>query len=342
MRTAIRTGSERSNPAPQSLIGSERMIGDSQVIQDVKTSIAKVAVSDCSVLITGETGTGKELVAQLIQQNSRRRDKPFICVNCAAIPESLFESELFGFERGAFTGAHATREGWLEQANGGTIFFDEIGDMTLNSQAKILRALESKDVQRLGSRHTRQLDFRVIAATNCNVKSQVKEATFRADLYFRLSVVSIHVPPLRDRKQDILSLIDRLIQEFNGVCARNVKGFTESALGLLLNYAWPGNVRELRNVVEATFVNLPNTDVPWIDLPKPMLTSFQEIKPETPNERDELLAALLSTGWNKSRTAEKLHWSRMTLYRKLAKYRLCANSDQPGKCKIAAPGATEV
>jgi transcriptional regulator with PAS, ATPase and Fis domain len=333
MQKLIRMTSERSNPA-QSLAGSERMVGESQIIQDIKSYIEKAAASDCSVLITGETGTGKELVAQLILQNSRRRDKPFICVNCAAIPESLFESELFGFERGAFTGAHATREGKLEQADGGTIFFDEIGDMSLSSQAKILRALESKGVQRLGSRHTRQLDFRVIAATNCNLKSQVKNATFRADLYFRLSVVSIHVPPLRDRKQDILSLIERLIQEFNRICARNVQGFTESALSLLLNYAWPGNVRELRNVVEATFVNLPNSDIPWIDLPKPMLALFQEVKPGIPNERDELLAALLSTGWNKSRTAEKLHWSRMTLYRKIAKYRLCA--------KIAAAGATEL
>jgi DNA-binding NtrC family response regulator len=294
------------------------MIGGSSSMQEIKTHLLKVAAAESNTLITGETGTGKELVASLIHRYSRRRSNPFICINCAAIPDSLLESELFGYERGAFTGAHSLKEGRLKLADGGTLFFDEIGDMSAYAQAKILRAIESKAVERLGGTKSVPLDIRVIAATNRNLEQLVTEEKFRADLYFRLNVANIHLPPLRERKEDLPMLCQYYIKAMNRQFGQQVEGVADETLASLLRYEWPGNVRELKNVIEAAFVNQPARRIALVDLPQQFRARLSEGVPQ--DERDQLLDALFSTNWNKSQAAQKLHWSRMTLYRKMMKY----------------------
>ncbi len=298
------------------------MIGSGPVALQIRDSIRKVAVSNANVLITGETGTGKELVAELIHRHSARWHGPFVCVNCAAIPDTLLESELFGYERGAFTGALRRQEGKLRLANGGTIFFDEIGDMSLQGQAKILRAIETRQVLRLGGTAGVTLDIRILAATNRNEASLSNDGGFRKDLYFRLNVAHIHLPPLRDRKVDIPELLDFYREHFNKLLKCDVHGFSHEVLQLFVHYPWPGNVRELKNTVEALFLNSPATLVGVEDLSDQVRSRLSVRDSVTYTESDRVLSALLSTNWNKSRAAEKLHWSRMTLYRKLAKYHL--------------------
>jgi len=298
------------------------LVGESRPIQEISVYIPKVATTDCNVLITGETGSGKELVAQLIHKDSPRRQKPFVCINCAAIPDSLLESELFGHEKGAFTGAHAFSEGKLKLANGGTVFFDEIGDMSPYAQAKILRTIESKEVYRLGGRNRIALDFRVIAATNRDLEIMVGADNFRKDLYFRLNVARIHIPPLRERKEDLLPLISYYIEELNWQFGREVEGFSEDALEYLTRYDWPGNVRELRNLLEATFINLPPRRISFMDLPEQFRRRLSVTENLPVDERDRMLSALFSTNWNRSKAAQKLHWSRMTLYRKMKRYQV--------------------
>jgi DNA-binding NtrC family response regulator len=304
------------------LIDAQGMIGRSPVMQEVKAYLARVAAADSSVLITGETGTGKELVAAFIHQHSRRQQRPFVSVNCAAIPDSLLESELFGYTRGAFTGASASQEGKMQSANGGTIFFDEIGDMSPYAQAKILRAIETREVQPLGAKKSVPVDVRVVAATNQDLEQLTSENKFRKDLYFRLNVARIHLPPLRDRKEDIPALFNHYIQEFNQRFGREVEGFTEEALAYLLCYEWPGNVRELKNLLEAIFVNLPPRQVSFLDLPEQFRKRLRDTEGLPQDERDRLLSALFATNWNMSKAAQKLHWSRMTLYRKMEKYHI--------------------
>jgi DNA-binding NtrC family response regulator len=302
-------------------IGGE-IIGESLLMQKIKAYLLKVAATESNTLITGETGTGKELVASLIHANSRRRQKPFVCINCAAIPDSLLESELFGYERGAFTGAHALKEGKLKLADGGTVFFDEIGDMSLYAQAKVLRAIESRAVERLGGTRSLPLDVRVIAATHRNLEELITEGKFRADLYFRLNVARIQLPPLRERKEDLSALCACLISDMNRRFGLAVAGVAEDALAALLRYDWPGNVRELRNAIEAAFVNRPTRAISLADLPA-HLRHRSGIATELPqDERDQLLGALFATNWNKSQAAQKLRWSRMTLYRKMTKYHI--------------------
>jgi transcriptional regulator with PAS, ATPase and Fis domain len=282
----------------------------------------QVAQTDSNVLITGETGTGKQLVAEMIHRNSLRRDRAFVCINCAAIPDTLLESELFGYERGAFTGAFSLKEGWLKAANGGTAFFDEIGDMSHYAQAKILRTIETKELQRLGAQKSIALNLRVIAATNQDLEGLMSEGKFRKDLYFRLNVARVHLPPLRDRKEDIPLLLQHYIRELNLRFGREIEGFTDEALECLLQYSWPGNIRELKNLVEAIFVSLPSRRISVMDLPQHFIKQLR-IREDCPQgERDRLLAALLSTNWNMSKAAQKLQWSRMTVYRKVAKYRI--------------------
>ncbi len=303
------------------LIDGQQMIGDSPPMLEIKAYIAKVACTDSNVLITGETGTGKELVAGLIQKNGPRRQKPFVCINCAAIPDTLLESELFGYERGAFTGANSPREGKLKLADGGSIFFDEIGDMSLYAQAKILRAIESKEVQRLGGRRSIPLDVRVIAATNQDLERLALEGKFRRDLYFRLNVARIHLPPLRERKNDIPSLCRHYIRELNCRFGLAVEGFTEEALACILRYDWPGNVRELRNLLEGIFINLPCQRISFMDLPEQFRQHFKDTG-FLQGERERVLSALSATHWNVSKAAQQLRWSRMTLYRKMTKYHI--------------------
>ena len=297
-----------------------RMIGESASMRDVKRYIAQAASTDCSVLVTGESGTGKELVAQLIHAASDRRRRALMCINCAAIPEGLVESELFGYERGAFTGAQSAYEGKLTQADGGTAFFDEIGDMSAYAQAKILRLTESREIIRLGGRRGIALDIRIVAATNQDLERLVAEGRFRRDLYFRLNVARIQLPPLRERREDIPLLVEHFIAELNRRYATDVTQLTAESLDHLLAYGWPGNVRELRNVLEAVWLERPPGDPARLALPDGVRRRLLCDDTSRGGERDRLLSALRSTNWNKSRAAQHLQWSRMKLYRKMAKY----------------------
>lgn len=318
----------RATPSPQnktpdsSLDGCEPLIGDSPTMGMVKSYILRAAVTDSTVLITGESGTGKELAAELIHRNSLRNKKPLVCVNCAALPDSLLESELFGYERGAFTGANASQRGKFEQANGGTIMLDEIGDMNLYAQAKILRTIESKEICRLGGSKSTPLNVRFIAATNQDLERLLTEKKFRLDLYYRLNVARIHLPPLRKRKDDILELFNHFIRELNQRFGRSVVGFTDEALDYLMRYDWPGNVRELKNLCEAIFINLPARKISFLDLPYLYQKRLKEVEALPQSERERLLSALFTTNWNVSKAARKLNWSRITVYRKLEKYHI--------------------
>lgn len=296
------------------------MIGDSESIKEIKMSLLRIAATDSTVLITGETGTGKELAAGIIHKNSPQSKMPFICINCAAIPDSLLESELFGYERGAFTGAIVSKAGKFEQANGGTIFLDEIGDMNQYAQAKVLRAIEMKEVYRLGGKSDIPLHIRIIAATNKDPEQMIHEGRFRKDLFYRLNIARIHLPPLRDRKEDILDLIEYCIRKLNRRFGRDVEGLSEEALTYLINYEWPGNVRELKNMMEAIFINLPSHNTPIIDLPKNFMKHIKKTDGLFNTEKEKMLSTLFATRWNKTKAAQKLNWSRMTLYRKMAQY----------------------
>jgi transcriptional regulator with PAS, ATPase and Fis domain len=299
-------------------------------MQDVKAYILRVASSESNVLITGETGTGKELVAELIHENGARRHKPLLRINCPAIPETLVESELFGYEKGAFTGAESLKEGIVKAASGGTIFFDEIGDLSPPAQAKILRLVETKEIHRLGSNRSVPIDVRILAATNGDVDRLADEGRFRRDLYFRLNVARIHLPPLRDRKEDVPLLLGHYTQEFNRVWERNVEGFSDEALDRLLHYDWPGNVRELKNLIEACFLSVASLRVSLSDMPEYFRQRLERTENRVGDERERLLSTLAATKWNKSNAALRLHWSRMTLYRKMAKYCIPNWKNLPG------------
>jgi transcriptional regulator with PAS, ATPase and Fis domain len=305
------------------------MVGESKPMREISRFINRVAATDSTVLITGETGTGKELVASLIHEKSMRRMKPFVCVNCAAMPDTLVESELFGYERGAFTGAVSARLGRFEAANGGTVFLDEISDMTPFAQAKLLRTIESKEIYRLGGRKVIPLDVRVTAATNKDPEELICEKKFREDLYYRLNIARIDLPPLRERKEDIQRLIAYGIEKLNRKYRRNIQRLSDEAMSSLLRYDWPGNVRELMNLLEATFINLPQKEIAFADLPKLFQQKLKETENVPSHERKHILSALLETKWNKTEAARKLHWSRMTLYRKMAKYHIIEKENSP-------------
>ena len=302
--------------------GYAHLIGQSAAMQAVKKGMAKISGADSAVLITGETGTGKSLVAQLLHKNSPRQDKPFIQVNSAAIPENLLESELFGFERGAFTGAVTGQPGKFELANGGTLLLDEIGELSLQAQAKILHALESHEIYRLGGRHPIHINVRLLSATNQDPEKLIAERKFRKDLFYRLNVARIHLPPLRERKEDIPLLLDHYIQLGNRRFGLNVQGLSEAALKFLLHYEWPGNVRELKNLIEACFINLPSAETTELELPAWYIQKIEEIEHKSFDEREQLLRALFTTNWNVSQAAAKLHWSRMTVYRKMKRHQI--------------------
>ncbi len=296
------------------------MIGESAPMREVKDSLLKIAQRDSTVLITGETGAGKELAARMIHGNSARRRKPFVCINCAALPDNLVESELFGYKSGAFTGAVTAQKGKFDQAGDGVIFLDEIGEMGLHGQAKILRTIERKESYPLGAGACTPADFRVIAATNQDPERIIANRKFRKDLYFRLNVARVHLPPLRDRLEDVPVLLTHYIEEYNARFGFAVRRFTERALDFLLHYDWPGNIRELKNLVEASFVNLPSGDIEAMDLPIQFRKRLRESENLPGKERDRILSTLLETNWNKSKAARKLKWCRMTLYRKIKKY----------------------
>jgi DNA-binding NtrC family response regulator len=298
------------------------IIGESPAMREIRARIDRLAPSDSNVLITGETGTGKELFAALVHKKSRRRDKPFVPINCAAIPDTLLESELFGHAKGAFTGADSVQDGRLKAADQGTLFLDEIGDMSAYSQAKILRVIENKEIQRLGCSRGIPVNIRVVAATNQDLDQLSRENKFRRDLFFRLNVTRIHLPPLRERKEDLPSLIEHYVDEFSRQFHSKVHRVTDEALDCMFCYDWPGNIRELRNLLESIFAEDPQTDISLQDLPSNFRMRCAELKSLPEDERGRLLWALAATNWNKSKAAEKLRWSRMTLYRKMERYNI--------------------
>ena len=305
------------------------LIGDSKSMKDLKAYLHKIAPTDSTVLVTGETGTGKELVAELIHCSSPRATRPFVCVNCAALPENLVESELFGFERGAFTGAVAGKKGKFELAEGGTVLLDEIGDMSLHAQAKILRSIEQKEVFPLGGRRSVPLDVRVIAATHQDPEQLFSAGKFREDLYYRLNVVRMHLPPLRERKEDIPGLAAFAINKLNQRYHRDIQGLSDEALANLMRYDWPGNIRELMNVLEATYVNPDGKKIRWTHLPPRFRIRLNEGCSSAGNERNYIVSSLISTNWHRAKTARKLNWSRMTLYRKIIKYNIVQHRSPP-------------
>jgi DNA-binding NtrC family response regulator len=293
-----------------------KIIGASPEICHLRDFIPRVAASDCNVLISGETGTGKERVAHAIHANSRRAPRPWVAINCAALPDALVEDELFGHERGSFTGAHVRFDGRFKQAHGGTLFLDEIGEMSLTSQAKILRAIEQHEFYPVGARTPEKVDVRIIAASNQDLPELVRAKQFRGDLYYRLNAVSIELPPLRQRRADIPLLFAGCLRErCQSDCA--IRGPTPEALDALMQYDWPGNIRELKNVIERILIDGPS-EIALESLPEWLRLHVRT----APDERAELLQALVATNWNKTHAAQKLSWSRMTLYRKMKKFQL--------------------
>lgn len=297
----------------------DKMITRNPAMEGMVNFLKQVAIAESNVLITGETGTGKELAASLIHKYSARAKNPFVVINCAAIPDTLLESELFGYEKGAFTGAYARREGALRLADSGTVFFDEIGDMSSHAQAKVLRMMERKEVCRVGGINTIPVNVRFIAATNQDLEQLMKEDKFRPDLYFRLNVARIYLPPLRERKEDIVLLLDYFRKKLNRQFGKNVKGFTPEAVAALEDYDWPGNIRELKNRLEAAFISA-DTMIGLKDFPEFFRRQLQENKGLSQDERALLLSVLFNTKWNKTKAAQQLQWSRMTIYRKMVKY----------------------
>jgi DNA-binding NtrC family response regulator len=323
----------QASPPPASPEGEiePTFIGETPPIQKIKDYIARAGAIDCNVLITGETGTGKERAAELIHWHSSRRAQPLIAINCAALPENLLEGELFGYERGAFTGAQSAYPGKLGLAEGGTVLLDEIFEMGPYMQAKILRAVDTRKIFRLGGKKAIPLNVRIVAATNQDPERAMTEGVLRSDLFYRLNVARVHLPPLRERQDDIPMLLMHFLREMNGRYGRRVEGFTSEVMELLRGYAWPGNIRELRNLVEALFINLPSRLVSLVHLPE----SFRPLKASLKlprDERQQVLEALLATNWNKSQAADKLQWSRMTLYRKMQKHEI-SESPRRGSLK---------
>lgn len=321
----------------QEMMGLEDIIGESKAICEVKVSAAKIARSNSTVLILGESGTGKEVFARAIHSGSGNAHKPFVPINCGAIPEHLLESELFGYEEGAFTGARrGGKPGKFELANGGTIFLDEIGNMSLYLQAKLLRVLQERVVERVGSTQGFPVSIRVVAATNQDLSDMVRKGRFREDLYYRLSVIPLVIPPLRERREDIPMLLDYFMRRFAGLLGKQVEGFSDGAMQRCRDYAWPGNVRELINAIEYA-INLeegaqilPESLPPRLRLPDGkektgLPTGSAEVRPLEQMERDSIRRALELYGWSeegKKRAAAALGISRATIYRKISKYRL--------------------
>ena len=338
LRNALRTQRLASeNETLRAKIQSEQqLLGKSDVMEQVRTLITKVAPTEVAVLITGDNGTGKELVARQLHVQSKRKDREFLAVNCAAIPEDLAESELFGHERGAFTGAQNARAGAFELADGGTLFLDEIGDMPLAMQAKLLRALQEGVIQRLGSQTTTKVDVRVLAATNQDLEAMVRDKTFREDLYYRLHVVRVHLPPLRERPDDVVVLADHFLASATKRNGLGQKRLNKAALAWLRAQPWPGNVRQLKNVLEGAAVLADEVEIAIADLegnapPQPGRSSegqqdwfayarLEDFRAAT--EKEFLRRKLLEFNGNIKRTAENIELQRSNLYKKLDRYGL--------------------
>lgn len=306
---------------------SLEMIGKSSELNRVRTMIEKAAPTKANVLITGESGVGKELVANAIHKQSSRASAPFVIVHCAALSESLLESELFGFEKGAFTGAEAQHKGRFELANGGTIFLDEIGEINQATQVKLLRVLQEKTFERVGGEKTISVDVRIVAATNRNLEDEVKAGRFREDLYYRLNVVRIEMPSLRERKDDIPLLMHSFLREFNIENEKNIKGFDNRSKSALIKYNWPGNIRELKNCIESAVVMCTGDEIKMEDLPSSIRAQSEEKTISIPigismEEAEKIIIQenLAANNNNKSKTADILGIGRKTLHRKIEEW----------------------
>lgn len=315
----------------------DNIISSHDNMQEVFKLVTKVLNNDISVLIHGESGTGKELIAQAIHFNGSRKSEPFVVVNCASIPRELLESELFGHEKGSFTGAHQRKIGKFELAKNGTIFLDEIGEMEMALQAKILRVIQQKEFERVGGNETIKTNVRIISATNRDLQEAVEEKLFREDLYYRLNSFPIHLPPLRDRRSDIIILIEHFIKHFNEKMNLNIKGVTKHALKILYDYEWPGNVRELENTIERCIILTDNDMIDIPQLPAQLTNAdplspvkytgelFSESSPIIPFEKlkeDAIRHAVKVTSGNIVEAARKLKIGRATFYRLLEKYKI--------------------
>jgi len=324
----------------QTLEKRYEIVGKSAALRDIQQMIRSVAPTNGRVLIRGESGTGKELVARAIHQGSPRREKPFVEVNCAAIPEDLIESELFGHEKGSFTGATARRRGKFELGDEGTLFLDEVADMSLRTQAKVLRVLEEQRFERVGGVETIEVDVRVLAASNKDLEQEIRAGKFREDLYYRLNVVPLYIPPLRERREDIPLLVSHFLSEFCREYGKREKMISASAMEVLKDYHWPGNVRELKNLIERLIIMVSSNTI----CPQDIQSSLRPVTPadvgrprgeETLREageqfeRDYILERLRANNWNISRTAEKLGIERSTLHRKMNDYGIRKTIKEP-------------
>ncbi len=306
----------------------DMVIGKSKLMERVFDIVRRVSPSESTILIIGESGTGKELLAREIHKHSLRKNAPFVVVDCGALVETLFESELFGHVKGSFTGAHETKHGRFEVANGGTIFLDEISNISLNIQAKLLRAIQEREITRVGSSKPIKVDVRILAATNENLAECVRRGAFREDLFYRLSVVPIHLPPLRERKEDIPFLLEHFLKKYNKKTRKNIKGVSEAAMKALLDYDWPGNIRELENTIERAVVFCDSEYIELDDLVYHGLGSSLGLlnplggKPKTLSEMEKeyIRIALQFFQGNKSKTAKSLGIDRKTLNAKIKKY----------------------
>ncbi|MCL4557926.1 MAG: sigma-54 dependent transcriptional regulator [Deltaproteobacteria bacterium] len=319
--------------------GLDTIIGSSGIIEDIKKIIRKIAPTNSTVLITGESGTGKELVAQAIHNLSLRKNAPFKAVNCAAIPDTLIESELFGYEKGAFTGANASKQGIISAADGGTLFLDEISELSLSVQAKLLRLIQNKEIKPLGSAATIPVDIRIMAATNKTIEQEIKNGRFREDLYYRLNVIPIQLPPLRERKTDIPVLIEHFLKKYNYVDSKHTERIDEDALALLLQYNWPGNVRQLESVIERTILLNDDSVVSKDDLPIEIKTTKIDIDKyefELPEsginfyelEKEILVKAMKRSDGVIAKAADLLGMSYRTLQYRLEKFKISKKSEK--------------
>ncbi len=324
---------------------SSRMIGRSAAVEYLREQIRRAAPTNATVLITGENGTGKELAARLLHHSSRRGTRPMVEVNCAAIPEELIESELFGHEKGSFTGAFEKRKGKFDSANGGTLFLDEIGDMSLRTQAKILRIIQEQVFERVGGSHPIEVDARIVAATNKDLQKEIELGRFRQDLYYRLNVIPIFVPPLRERIEDIPLLAENFAEEISSESALGKKKIDPQIYPILQNYSWPGNIRELRNFIERLVIMTPGNLIGPDELPADFRNSPQKEPGETdcfqyPTlkearsffERGYLLRKLEENGWNISVTAARIGLERTHLYRKMKALEIKENIRNGSEC----------
>lgn len=321
---ALVSGQAGARPARALKDALAGIVGPSPALAALRARLPLLARSQCSVLITGETGTGKDCVARALHELGERRAGPMVSINCAALPDTLLDSELFGYERGAFTGAHAAYPGKISLASGGTLFLDEIGDMPLHAQAKLLRVLETREVFPIGAMRSRHVDVRIVAATHCALEQAVRKGTFRADLFYRLNVARVELLPLRQRPEDVAPLFEHFAGQLNDAAggAGPVR-VTPAAMALMQQHDWPGNARELRNLVEAAGLVFDGRPLDAGELPLSCIAAH-----DGNDESSRVIEALERCEWNRTRAAEMLQWSRMTLYRKMKQFHI---APEPGR-----------